>query len=44
MLGEAPVEKDPDENILPDEDVVQDEEEPGDPENDLPEGFTPLEH
>ena len=44
MLNEAPAEKDPDEKILPDEGVSQDEEEPGDSENELPDGFTPLEH
>ena len=44
MLDEAPAEKDPDEKILSDEDVPQDEEEPGESENELPDGFTPLEH
>jgi hypothetical protein len=37
-LDEAPAEKGQDEGIQ------NDEEEPGDPENELPEGFTPLEH
>ena len=44
MLDEVPGEEDPDEKILSDKDASRDEEEPGDTENELPEGFTPLEH
>ena len=44
MLDEAPVEDDTDEMRMTDDGVSQDEEEPGDPENELPDGFTPLEH
>ena len=44
MLDEAPVESEPDEEMMPEESVPQDEEGPSDSENELPEGFTPLEH
>ena len=44
MLDEAPVEEDPEEETMPEEGDPQDEEGPGDPEDELPEGFTPLGH
>ena len=44
MLDEALVEDDTDEMRMTDDGAPQDEDEPGDPEDELPEGFTPLEH
>jgi len=44
MLDEAPVEDEADEMRMTDDGAPPDEDEPGDPENELPEGFTPLEH
>ncbi len=44
MLDEAPVEDEADEMRMTDDGAPQNEDEPGDPEDELPEGFTPLEH
>jgi hypothetical protein len=44
MLDEAPLEKDTIEKIIDEDDYSQDEEDPGVPDDELPEGFTPLEH
>ena len=43
-LDEAPVENGPEEDVLQDDKVLPDEEEPGESDNELPEGFTPLKH
>jgi hypothetical protein len=44
LLEVTPAEENLDEEATPDIEVIQDEVEPGDSEDDLPEGFTPLEH
>jgi hypothetical protein len=44
MLDETPVENGPVKGVLSDDDVPLDKVEPGESENELPEGFTPLEH
>ncbi len=44
MLDGTPFEGDHDEKVITEESAAQDENEPGDMEDELPEGFTPLEH